>query len=148
MWRSGPPEYSKCDIFAHMEKRGLYKNMLPDIRFFREHRFVMFWWEGVPQQKNYKHTCTPPTLLSIDLSMVLSLYTLFVYLTIYWTSLIYVSAYLLSKMFFLHLDRKSPQNYRYYKRSSKWLSVRNALSVFSSKKLVMTNLRVLHYVSL
>ena len=61
------PEYSKCDKFASMEKRGLRKNMLPDIRFFREHRVVMFWWEGVPQQKFYTYILVhhPPCYLSI-----------------------------------------------------------------------------------
>ena len=46
-------------------------------------------------------------------------------------------------MLFLHLDGKSPQNYQSYKRGSKLLCVRNDLSIFlSSKKLIMTNLRV------
>ena len=145
------PEYSKCGIFARMEERGLCKNMLPDIRFLREHRVVMFWWKGVPQQKSYKHILVHhlPWYLSINLSI-------YCFISVdspssfYWTSLVCESAYLLSKMFFLYLEcLPRTTNSRSGKRSSKWLSVRNDLSIFlSSKKLVMTNLRVLYYLSL
>ena len=57
------PEYSKCDTFARVQERGLCKIMCPDILFVREHRFVMFWWKGVPQQKK-SSVCKSPALLS------------------------------------------------------------------------------------
>lgn len=65
----------------------------------------------------------------IDLSICLSFY---------WTSFIYLHTY--HQEFFVRLGRNSPQNYRYYRRGSKSLSVRNDLcTCLSSKKLVMTD---------
>ena len=70
-----PPEYSKCGFFSHMEE-GLYQKMLPEsLWFFEKKNALFFWWKRLPQQKKYKHAlCEPPTLLSINLSICLSIF--------------------------------------------------------------------------
>lgn len=131
--------------------------------FFRIRRTILWWFSGgVPQQKRctvnifcVNHSQYAAFFLSTYLVCLLFsyLYTyIYLYqllypiylidlsigLSFYWTSFIYLHTY--HQEFFVRLGRNSPQNYRYYRRGSKSLSVRNDLCMcLSSKKLVMTD---------
>ena len=72
-----PPEYSKCVFFHTWKKRIVSENVAgKSLIFWKEKkRFAFFWWKRLPQQKKYKHAlCKPPTLLSINLSICLSIF--------------------------------------------------------------------------
>ena len=126
-----PPEYSKCDIFAHMEERGCIRICYGG--FLLKNNVLRFLMKESPSAKSINMLCVNrlPYYLSINLSICVSIYYL-ISISLFFDLSFYIPSI---QGFCSHLNRNSPHNYHY--------------EMFPSfKKLVMTNLRVLHYVSL
>ena len=134
-----PPEYSKCDIFAHMEERGCIRICYG--AFLLKNNVLCFLMKESPTAKSINMLCVNrlPCYLSINLSICVSIYyfiSVSLYQHFHLLNFFGLSFYIPSiQGFCSHLNGNSPHSYHY--------------EMFPSfKKLVMTNLRVLHYVSL
>ena len=121
-WRSGPRNILSAIFFSHMK-------VLPDIHCVKAIRFCdILKWKGVPRQKKYQRILWKPPTIHLATESFLFLCSS----SLPWL-FFYPHTYCTIKIFFAHLDRNFPQKYRYDKRSSKWLSATNDLSLFSSQ---------------
>ena len=83
----------------------------------------------VPRQKKYQRVLWKLPAIDIYLSTYLSIYFFCVPVERHW----FIDPDTYYQEFLAHLDRNSPQKYRYYKPRPKWLSVKNDLSLLSSQ---------------